>query len=77
MICCFAKVLELRSTENDIFNVLDKFMKAYDINWEKCISICSDGARSMTGKINDAVTTIKNVAKKYKSCIASSTDMFW
>ena len=43
-----SKSLELRSTGNDIFNVIDDFMKAHDISWEKCISVCSDGA-----KVND------------------------
>ena len=42
-------------------------MNANDISWEKCISVCGDGAKSMTGKINGAVIKIKNVAKNCKS----------
>ena len=61
------KSLELRSTGNDMFNLIDNFMKAHDISWEKCILVYSDGAKSMTGKINGAVTKIKNVAKNCKS----------
>ena len=61
------KSLELRTTGSDIFNVIDDFMKAHDISWEKCISVCSDGAKSMTGKLNGTVTKVKNVAKNCKS----------
>ena len=55
----FCKNLELRSTENDIFNVPDSFMKTHHISWKKCISICNDRAKSMTGLINGAVTKKK------------------
>ena len=65
MICCFARVL--RNTGNDMFNLIDDFMKAHNISWEKCILVYSDGAKSMTGKINGAATKIKNVAKNCKN----------
>ena len=68
------KSSELRSTENNIFNLIDDFMKAQDISWEKCNSVRSDGAKSMTGKINGAITKIKNLPKSAKVFIASSTD---
>ena len=61
------KSLELRSTGNDVFNLIDDFKKTHDISWEKSISVCGDGAKSMTGKINGAVTKIKNVAKNCKN----------
>ena len=64
------KSSELRSTENNIFNLIDDFMKAQDISWEKCNLICSDGAQSMTGKINGAVTKIKYLPKTAKVFIA-------
>ena len=31
------KSLELYTTGNEIFNLIDDFMKAHDIDWEKCI----------------------------------------
>ena len=61
------KSLELRTAGSDIFNAIDDFIKAHDISWEKCILVRSDGAKSMTRKLNGAVTKIKNVAKNCKS----------
>ena len=61
------KSLELHNTGNNIFNVIDDYIKAQSIDWEKCISVCSDGAKAMTGKLNGAVTRIKNASKNCKS----------
>jgi len=37
------------------------------LDWEKDVSVCTDGAASMTGKYLEVVSKIKNAAKK--NCI--------
>ncbi|XP_023233596.1 zinc finger BED domain-containing protein 5-like [Centruroides sculpturatus] len=45
----FCKSVIGRAKAQDLFEMLDKFITENDLNWEKCISICTDGARSMSG----------------------------
>ncbi|GBM63552.1 Zinc finger BED domain-containing protein 5 [Araneus ventricosus] len=42
-------------------------MTTHEINWGKCIEVCSDGAKAMTGKVSGVVARIKNVAKNCNS----------
>ena len=42
-------------------------MATHEIDWGKCIQVCSDGANAMTGKVNGTVERIKNVAKSCNS----------
>ena len=63
----FCKSLELHTTGKDIFDCIDDFIRIHGIGWEKCISVCTDGAKAMTGKLSGAVTRIKNVAKNSNS----------
>jgi hypothetical protein len=55
-----------RTTSNDIFKKLDQFMKVHGIEWKKCVGVCSDGARAMTGRHTGVVAQIKEVAPDAK-----------
>lgn len=57
------KSLQLRTTGEDIFKCVDEYVTNHGISWIKCISVCTDGAKAMVGKLSGAVTRIKNVAK--------------
>ena len=59
----FCKSLELHTTRKAIFDCIDDFIKIHGIDWEKCISVCTDGAKAMTGRLSGTITRIKNVAK--------------
>ena len=52
----FCKSMQERTTENDIFNVVDAFFAEKSLNWTRCSSICTDAAASMTGTIKGFVT---------------------
>ena len=41
--------LRTTATGADMFNVVDNFQKKEDINWENCVSLCTDGALAMLG----------------------------
>ena len=58
----FCKPLEGRTTSVEIFKVLNDFIEQYGISWEKCVGVCSDGARAMTGRHSGVVTRIQSVA---------------
>ena len=58
----FCKPLEGRTTSVEIFKVLNDFIEQNGISWEKCVGVCSDGARTMTGRHSGVVTRIQSVA---------------
>ena len=53
--------LDFHTTEKGIFYCIDDCMRKYSIDWNKCISVCTDGAKVMTGKLSGVVTRIKSV----------------
>ncbi|XP_050058770.1 zinc finger BED domain-containing protein 5-like [Aphis gossypii] len=60
--------LYTNTTGEEIFKVIDSYMNKHQVDWVKCIDVCSDGAAAMVGKIKGTVTRIKNVAPKCHSC---------
>ncbi|XP_055908389.1 zinc finger BED domain-containing protein 5-like [Eupeodes corollae] len=59
--------LETNTTGEEIFKVINCFMSKHNINWGKCIDICSDGAAAMVGKVKGVVSKIKNIAPRSTS----------
>ncbi len=58
----FCRPLTTRSTGEDIFYLMDSFFSANEIDWARCVGICTDGAKSMTGRHTGAVAFIRKVA---------------
>ena len=58
----FCKPLEGPTTSVEIFKVLKDFIDQNGILWEKCVGVCSDGARAMTGRHGGVVTRIQSIA---------------
>ncbi|XP_072387386.1 zinc finger BED domain-containing protein 5-like [Diabrotica undecimpunctata] len=60
---------ELKSyvTGEEIFKAIHEYIKKNDIEWSKCVDICSDGAATIVGKIRVAVSRIKVVAENTSS----------
>lgn len=46
-LCCLKVPLKTRG--EDIFKILDSFMKENNLAWANCVGLCTDGAPSMTG----------------------------
>ena len=59
--------LQSNATGEEIFNCINSFMQKHEIEWEKCVDVCSDASRAMDGKIAEAVTLIKYVAPESTS----------
>jgi hypothetical protein len=52
----FCKPLETRTTREDIFKVLNSFVTSNGLLWLRCVGICTDGTKAMTGKRSGGVT---------------------
>ncbi len=60
----FSSPLPTHTTGEQIFNKLNEFVRKNDIDWERCCGICSDGAKSMTGRHSGLISRVKEVAPR-------------
>lgn len=67
----FCKTLSGKTTGEEIFQVIDSFLKEHDLAWESCTHICTDGAASMTGAVRGLHGHVKRVNAniKWMHCI--------
>ena len=71
----FYRPLKERTTGADIFKLTDEYFRENSINWTRCVRICTDGAKSMTGCYAGFVAKVKSLAPKAAwthCCIHSS-----
>ena len=45
----YCKELKIRTTGEDIFKLVDENICKYNLKWENCVSVCTDGAPAMKG----------------------------
>ena len=62
----FCKPIELGCREIDLFNIIDNFILTNDLDWEKCISIRTDGNKSMSGSCCELQNLIQERASMAK-----------
>jgi hypothetical protein len=58
----FCKSITAGSKAVDLFEVIDSFMDENSIDWTQCVSVCTDGARSMSGRYGGLQAPIRNQA---------------
>ncbi|XP_040896345.1 zinc finger BED domain-containing protein 5 [Toxotes jaculatrix] len=58
----FCKPLATRATADELFKVMDTYMKEADLKWEHCVGICTDGTQAMAGKRGGLQALIKRVS---------------
>lgn len=46
----FCRELHSTTTGKDIFELVDDSVKKFGLNWENCVSVCTDGAPAMQGR---------------------------
>lgn len=51
-------------TTEDIFNFMNDYITKHELGWEKCIDVCTDGARPMIGKMRRVETRILQEATR-------------
>ncbi|XP_060782686.1 zinc finger BED domain-containing protein 5-like [Neoarius graeffei] len=55
-----------RTTSEQIFQLLNKFIQEHGLDWEKCVGVCTDGARAMTGRNSGVAARIREVAPEMR-----------
>ncbi|XP_045483145.1 zinc finger BED domain-containing protein 5-like [Harmonia axyridis] len=58
----FCKSITESAKAEDLFEILDKFIAESGLDWEKCIGVCTDGARSMSGRYGGVQALIRKKA---------------
>lgn len=57
----FCRALPTTTTGEDIFQMVDQFLKEEELSWTNCFSICSDGAPAMLGARKGFTALVKKV----------------
>ncbi|XP_042228049.1 zinc finger BED domain-containing protein 5-like [Homarus americanus] len=57
----FCKQLETTTTGEDLFKLVDSFIKEENLSWDQCFSVCSDGAPAMQGARQGFTARVKQV----------------
>ncbi|UYV78802.1 hypothetical protein LAZ67_16002829 [Cordylochernes scorpioides] len=67
----FCKELKLRTTGADIFELVDENVMKYNLRWENCVSVCTDGAPAMKGSRKGLIAHVikKNPNIKFVHCM--------
>ncbi|KAK7886953.1 hypothetical protein WMY93_026574 [Mugilogobius chulae] len=58
----FCQSLPTNTTGEAIFEALHNFIVQHNVDWKKCVGICTDGATAMTAKHKGLVTRVRKVA---------------
>ncbi|GFV46569.1 zinc finger BED domain-containing protein 5 [Trichonephila clavipes] len=62
----FCKPINLKATAIALFDILNNFINEANIEWKKCVGMCTDGARTMSGRLKSIQALVK---QKYPLCI--------
>ena len=62
----FCQSLETRTTAEHIFQVLNMFIQENGLDWKKCVGVCTDGARAITGHNSRVAACIREVAPEMR-----------
>lgn len=57
----FCKPLPDHATGEGLFKVFIEATEPFEIDWNKCVSICSDGARALSGKNSGLIARLKTL----------------
>ncbi|XP_060771673.1 zinc finger BED domain-containing protein 5-like [Neoarius graeffei] len=58
----FCKQLKTRGTADELFRVIDAYLREANLKWECCLGVCTDGAQAMAGKRSGLQALIKRVS---------------
>lgn len=62
----FCEMFSADTTGESIFRIVDTFFVDNNMSWSKCVGICTDGARAMSGKYTGLRGLIKKVAPEVR-----------
>ena len=58
----FCKYIKNRATADELFKIMDSYLKEHGLKWENSVGFCSDGAQTMAGSRHGPQALIKRVA---------------
>lgn len=62
----FCQSLQTRTTAEHILELLNAFVQDNGLGWKKCVGVCTDGARAMTGRHSGLAARIHAVAPEMR-----------
>ena len=62
----FGKLIEVGCRGVDLFNIIDNFISTNNLDWEKCTSLCTYGAKAMSGSCCELRSLIQERAPMVK-----------
>lgn len=60
----FCNYVPKRATADELFKIIDNYLREADLKWEDCVGICTDGAHAMAGTRCGLQSLIKRVAPR-------------
>ncbi|XP_059372832.1 zinc finger BED domain-containing protein 5-like [Carassius carassius] len=58
----FCKQVTSRATADELFKIIDTYLREADLKWEDCVGICTDGAQAMAGRRGGLQALIKRIS---------------
>ncbi|GFW05428.1 SCAN domain-containing protein 3 [Trichonephila clavipes] len=55
----FCKPIKLKATAIVLFDILNNFINEANIEWKNCVGICTDGARTVSGRFKSIQALVK------------------
>ncbi|GFY32236.1 zinc finger BED domain-containing protein 5 [Trichonephila clavipes] len=55
----FCKPIKIKATAISLFDILNNFINVSNIEWTNCVGICTDGARTMSGRFKSIQALVK------------------
>ncbi|GFV74681.1 SCAN domain-containing protein 3 [Trichonephila clavipes] len=55
----FCKPIKLKATAIALFDILNNFINEANIEWKNCVGICTDGARTISGRFKSIQALVK------------------
>ena len=55
----FCKPILKRATADELLNIIDNYIQKFELRWNNCVGICTDGAKTMSGNHQGLQALIK------------------
>jgi hypothetical protein len=73
----FCKSITDSTKAQDLFDIIDTFMSENSLEWTKCVCVCTDGARSMSGSYGGSQAFIRSKSPEtlWAHCVSQREEL--